>query len=113
MTHLLDLQPGGSIRFGELTVPIPSISYNFEKGPQAEQSGIFSAEILLIYSAQVPFIIARLYGIPSDRSLERIDAEIGGIRMSTFSDANGDREGENRPPEWKSWNCDETNVSAE
>jgi hypothetical protein len=35
------------------------------------------------------------------------------IRMSTFSDANGGQEGENRPLEWKSWNYDETSVSVE
>jgi hypothetical protein len=85
----------------------------YSEGPQAEQSGIFSAKILSICSVQVLLIIAPCNGIPSDRSLEWIDAQIERIRMSTFSDANGDREGENRPLEWKSWNCDETSVSRE
>jgi hypothetical protein len=51
--------------------------------------------------------------IPSDRCLERIDTQIERIRMCTFSNANGGREGKKRPCEWKSWNCGETSVSVE
>jgi hypothetical protein len=54
------------------------------EGTQTEQSGIFSAEILSIYSAQVPLNIPHYNGIPSDRNVERIDAEIEGIRTSTL-----------------------------
>jgi hypothetical protein len=61
-----------------------AVSGGFPRGPQAEQSGIFSVEILSIYSAPVLLIITHYNRIPSDRSLERIDAQIERIPTSTF-----------------------------
>jgi hypothetical protein len=59
------------------------------------------------------WLLPHYNGIPSDRSLERIDAQIEKIRTSTFSDTNGDQKGGNRPLEWKSKSCDETSISVE
>jgi hypothetical protein len=44
------------------------------KGPQAEQSGIFSVEILSISRHKYCWLLPHYNGIPSDKSLERIDA---------------------------------------